>query len=877
MSVLFPPGWATPNPKKKRSKHAVVNDRWDRDDLKSAMREIPPLSAARDRLGQFADSGKEAVDDAFWALLKAEPELHHPGEIEPSHIVNRQIVAEMLDLPETEKLRRYSVNDEVQAALSAAVIEPDLETLLDRAKHAQKKAEQLQQAQDELSKAQQEQADVEDMIQRWSEEHPDEPAPSEMADQHEQAQQATEAAEQQVQGAAQAVEQALERARIGMSQGLQQAMGRAAEEAQTTQEAARSFGMEPGELQRVPAQKRIELAKRLNNPRFKRIADLFGAMRNLLIAEQARKVTHHKEEVYDVGIGNDLGRVLPQELMNLREGPTRLDFLRRFAEGKLLQYEMKGTEKLARGAIIYVEDGSGSMQGEREMWSKAVGLALLHFARQQNRAMHIIHFSGPGRYRHFSFTRPDEFSFERILESAEMFYGGGPLRVDQRVATPSGWRQIGQLEAGDEVFGPDGKPTTVLGVFPQGELDLYRVTFSDGVEVVCDGSHRWTVQTKGNKAKTWRTFTLNEMLHRGLRYEHQSGGWYRFNVPITKPLALPEAALPVDPYLLGYMIGNGSFTTGSPTITSAPGDEAEWMKVLPSRLETSNWEKREGFCPVYGVVAGRQGGNPYNPLVDGLRQVGLWGVRREDKFIPDEYLWASMEQRWALLQGLLDSDGTLDKPGRVCFSSASAKLAEHVAQLAHSLGCLARMHAKAPSESTAVKDRSNESHQHVVEIRIAPALPAPFRLERYTTRWSSRQRFVRSIEKAEPIGRGEAICIKVDREDGLFLTEGMVVTHNTDYATPMRVALSLLRDEYASTGRTQADVVFASDGECYVQPAVMEEYLKELDRMGSTTWAISIGNPPQSGGPLAQMSENKVCTVQDLLNGGEIRQIFRGI
>lgn len=426
MGELFPDGWLKKTPDvSKMDPHAVDADRWDHEDLNKMLKDMGALHASRQRLGEFADTGAEALDDAFWAMLKAEPEIKDSRDVRPSHLVNRQIVEEMLNLPETERLRRYSVNDDVQAAMSAAIIEPDLETLFDRTAKAREKAQELQDALVNLAEAQQGQADIDEMVERWGEQNPEQPTPEEMQAAQEAAAAAAQAAQEAAEAAGEAFDQEMGGCMPGVSQSLTDMMGKAADDAQESQESARAWGIEPGQLQRMNAQERMALAKKLNNPRFKRIADLFGPMRNMMISEQQRKTTHHKEEIYDVGIGNDLARVLPQEVINLRPGPTRLDFLRRYTEGKLLQYEMQGTEKLARGAIILLEDGSGSMKGEREMWAKAVMLCLLHLARQQNRAFHLVHFGSPGQQKVLHFEKPEDFSFDRIIEAAELFFNGG--------------------------------------------------------------------------------------------------------------------------------------------------------------------------------------------------------------------------------------------------------------------------------------------------------------------------------------------------------------------------------------------------------------------------------------------------------------------
>ena len=515
MSDLFPKKWLDKGVDPSRlSKHTVQNDRWDREDLDRMLLEVTAMATSRDQLTEFVTTGEQAIADAFWTFLKSEPDMLPPDQIRPSHVVNRHVIEEMQDLDETRRLRRYTVNDDVQAALAAHTIEPDLETLFDRRRQQQKAAEEFEDMLRELAKqnqalsdAQDEKADIDAMVAamqgapgegadgecetcggtgqvpgdddgdagagqpgggqqpgdadgdsddsdgdgdnagdahgdgtgqpcpdcngtgrgRGEPEIPDDLAQQQqnIADLVDELQKKVDEQYEQAQQAAKDLEDQLSKGRGSDRSTLKDAVAKAADEAQATHETSVAWGLDPGQLQRMDAQERMDLAKRLNNDRFRRVAELFGPMRNLMLSEQQRKTTHSHEEVYDVGIGNDLGRVLPQELLMLHHPQGALDFRRKFVEGKLMQYELQGIEKLARGAIIFCEDGSGSMSGEREMWAKAVMLCLMHLARQQHREMHVLHFGSPGQIRHMPFTCEAEFTMERILDAAELFFGGG--------------------------------------------------------------------------------------------------------------------------------------------------------------------------------------------------------------------------------------------------------------------------------------------------------------------------------------------------------------------------------------------------------------------------------------------------------------------
>ena len=316
----------------------------------------------------------------------------------------------------------------------------------------------------------------------------------------------------------------------------------------------------------------------------------------------------------------------------------------------------------------------------------------------------------------------------RQMERAHLV--GGPLRVDQRLATPTGWKPIGAAEVGDEVFSVDGKPTRIIGVYPQGVLPMYRVTFTDGAQVLCDGTHPWTVSRRNGMT---RTIPLSQIVDEGLFDDNgPTKRTHRHRIPVAKPLQLPDAWLPLDPYLLGYLLAGGR------------------MKGSVAKIASNN------------------------EIVDGLQRCGLWNVGGKARYIPDEYLWASEGQRWALLQGFCDAIGRSNEHGGIKMTISSRKLADGVVQLVQSLGGVGR-------RTREKSDRTGFRTVHRLALRLNQT-ESPFRLPYKANTWYPRKApFVRAIESVEQVSDAEAVCIKTERDDGLFLTEGMVVTHNTNF------------------------------------------------------------------------------------------------
>lgn len=409
-------------------KNVVFHDKWDQESYDSLMKEMPEFSAAEDRLTDAVSTGGSAYADMFFALLKADPRLIPPKQVRASHQVNRLVMGEAMDLTEYESMRSYCQGDEIGTALATVGMEPELETLFDRLKQEQKLAQELQAQHDQMHGLEEEKQDLDEMIQQMQSgegEGAGDADPVDLQDQASQIAEAMERLQDQIDMTEQQLEQALQQAGPGVRAAMKQALKQALKDATDVDQAAQTWGLDPGTLMRLDPHKRIEMARKLKNERFKRIAQLFGPMHRMAFAEQQRKTIHSNDEYYDVEIGSDLARVLPGELMQLGDPDLELQFIRKYFEGELLQYKMRGEEKLAKGGIIVCEDGSGSMAGDSEIWAKAVGLTLMQIAKSQNRSFYGIHFGGPGMIKQFDFRDPKNATFEQVIEFAELFFNGG--------------------------------------------------------------------------------------------------------------------------------------------------------------------------------------------------------------------------------------------------------------------------------------------------------------------------------------------------------------------------------------------------------------------------------------------------------------------
>lgn len=343
---------------------------------------------------------------------------------------------------------------------------------------------------------------------------------------------------------------------------------------------------------------------------------------------------------------------------------------------------------------------------------------------------------------------------------------GKSLANSEPVLTPFGFRPMGGLRAGDYAVGRDGKPTRIVGVYPQGRLSVFRVTFDDGTFSRCSADHLWAVQTRGQKFREqeWKVLTVTEIR------ESIGKGWY---VPVAAPWVGYAKPVPIDPYLLGVLIGDGSLTQ-CVVFSSADAEIIEWV-----RRASENHSPRLSLkkCGKYDYRITTSWKNGVNRLRNDLGDLRL-RVKSEAKFIPAAYKTASRLQRVELLRGLMDADGSCGKSGGAEFGTSSRRLAEDVAELVRSLGGV-----------TSVRQRRNRPTYHYkgegrlgkVGYRVTVnTSDNPFRLARKADRYAYPLRsLTKRIVSVEPDGEEECTCIKVDAADSLFLTRSFIVTHNT--------------------------------------------------------------------------------------------------
>lgn len=347
---------------------------------------------------------------------------------------------------------------------------------------------------------------------------------------------------------------------------------------------------------------------------------------------------------------------------------------------------------------------------------------------------------------------------------------GKALPMNAKIATPNGWIQMKDVSVGDAVIGSDGKSTRVIGVYPQGEKEVFKVTFSDGASVECCDEHLWAVNNalRRKRGNSWKIMNLQEI--RSTLFD--KNGNNNHYIPMVKPVEYRKRTFSVDPYLLGVLLGDGYIKGKAISFSTADSDLVGFVEeaIGPDLRVAYRGKYLYNICMAIKCDGNTERGTRH-PLKIKLKNLNLMGKGSDDKFIPPQYLLGSIEQRVSLLQGLLDTDGYVSTSNVVQFSSNSKTLADGVAELVMSLGGNARRSTKVSA--------SGKDH-HIITISL-PADIRPFRIARKAARYRPRQKYqpTRAIVKVESVGMKPAQCIAVDAPDHLYVTDDYIVTHNT--------------------------------------------------------------------------------------------------
>lgn len=337
------------------------------------------------------------------------------------------------------------------------------------------------------------------------------------------------------------------------------------------------------------------------------------------------------------------------------------------------------------------------------------------------------------------------------------------------VRTVDGWKRMGDIQVGDRLASVDGAESEVTGVFPQGEKDVYEFTFSDGRTARAGLDHLWEVKYRDwQDVRILSTQQIIDLLKKK-RYVN------RLSMRLISGDIGSDVQLPIDPWLMGFLLGDGCLTAVPPRFSTP---DAEIVDRVASEIPNGYKLTRSGKYDYHIVRESRAGTGRENIFATMLDGAGVMGKYSYQKRIPPVYLTASKRQRLELLRGLMDSDGWVESFNAMRFATSSFGLAKDVQQLVWSLGGLCSISVKATTslDSFVLNIRHSDGQQFVW-------------LQRKAVRIKPRKHELRlTLSSVEYVGKEESTCIQVSHPSRLYITDNYVVTHNTAVLVNMAMA-----------------------------------------------------------------------------------------
>lgn len=374
------------------------------------------------------------------------------------------------------------------------------------------------------------------------------------------------------------------------------------------------------------------------------------------------------------------------------------------------------------------------------------------------------------------------------LRSAASGYGKA-IPNDTIIPTPEGYKMVGEIKAGDYLFDHLGKPTKVLQIHPQPEKkQIYEIVFSDGRKAQCCEEHLWEYRFEGHREYSYRVESLKDILKRaatlknGLRTSDNRG--YRFSIRVNKAVEYSEKKYSLPPYVLGAFLGDGSFRyrESQKSLSFSSKTEEIPNKIISYFSDELIWKKSS--AQNYNYTFKPKNNLKHNIWVEEFLKdyPDLWNKKSEEKFIPKDYLMGSIEQRFELLRGLMDTDGTIDAKGRTSFTTISSQLRDDVIELCHSLGFLANYSIDKREKYTIgecyhISIQAPKNKKSLM-FSVSHKLERALEFQQSNKRQEYKSHI--SIVDIYPLNNyTDMTCFTVDNKEHLFLMNDYIVTHNT--------------------------------------------------------------------------------------------------
>lgn len=345
--------------------------------------------------------------------------------------------------------------------------------------------------------------------------------------------------------------------------------------------------------------------------------------------------------------------------------------------------------------------------------------------------------------------------------------GDGPQPLYSKVLTPTGWVIMGDLKIGDKLCGTNQTIQEVVGIYPKGEKEIYKLKFSNGQEVECCEDHLWSITTNYNSTKILTTKQMFEDSRLKVLQPNNSTKYkYFINTTVVD---FDKKDFVLDPYVVGLLIGDGSLSGNGSIELSLALDQRDALNdmILPEGIKfTVTEDLVKHYLRVKFSKVEQYDKNP--SMFDYVKQIGLFGTNSSTKFIPKEYLYSDYKSRIRLLKGLEVTDGHINKRGLLEYSTISEQLCNNVVELLRGLGKQVHFY---------LKDRLNDS-----QCFSTRPIYVISELKGY-------KHGIKLVEIEKTNTFTEMQCIKVSNPDHLYITNDYVITHNTTTASILAQAL----------------------------------------------------------------------------------------
>jgi len=438
----------------------LENDAYDRRVWAHLRAESPSLRELEDKGGNLLPHFGSLLQDIFCLLFKYNIQYHPESEVLPSALLNQKFLHAVHQGAQYDFLREQTLLDEAHAGLSTLILGERLLALV--------REEKILSRRDlhDLWDIQKQEELVGQKLEEY--ENSDTIPQDQMSEAGKKAlQQAKERMGGEVQGAeallrhkTQQLKEDLKQIEAQATNRLQAEAIKVAQELEDAAEEAQTWGDTIGTGARTPPGQKLELGRRLaGNEKLKKLARMVGRMKLHALALRKKVFERSNEELLEVEQGEALHRLLPHELLTLHHPILRKDFYRRFLDRELIQYSLRGVEEKGKGPMIVCLDGSSSMSGDKEIWSKAVTLTLLEIARKQRRLFRSICFSSAETPLQVLDMNPrDRYEVETktVMDLAEYFPGGGTDFQKPLDAALDCLRES-RFKKGDIIFITDGE------------------------------------------------------------------------------------------------------------------------------------------------------------------------------------------------------------------------------------------------------------------------------------------------------------------------------------------------------------------------------------------------------------------------------------